>query len=72
MSQNGTIARNILIIYIRMFAMMIIEFYISRIVSSGFLPSRVIRKVSELFILSERWLIKYRIICKFLRYYKYE
>lgn len=33
MSQNGTIARNILIMYIRMFAMMIIEFYISRVLS---------------------------------------
>lgn len=31
MAQSGTIARNILIMYIRMFAMMIIEFYISRV-----------------------------------------
>lgn len=31
MSQSGTIVRNILIMYIRMFAMMIIEFYISRV-----------------------------------------
>ena len=31
MAQNGTIARNILIMYIRMFTMMIIEFYISRV-----------------------------------------
>lgn len=31
MSQRGTIARNILIMYIRMFATVIIEFYISRV-----------------------------------------
>lgn len=31
MSQSGTIARNILIMYIRMFAMVIIEFNISRV-----------------------------------------
>ncbi len=31
MSQSGTIVRNILIMYIRMFATVIIEFYISRV-----------------------------------------
>lgn len=31
MSQSGTIARNILIMYIHMFATVIIEFYISRV-----------------------------------------
>ena len=31
MAQRGTIARNILIMYIRMFATVIIEFYISRV-----------------------------------------
>ena len=31
MSQSGTIAINILIMYIRMFATVIIEFYISRV-----------------------------------------
>ncbi|CDA58135.1 unknown [Prevotella sp. CAG:604] len=31
MAQSGTIARNILIMYIRMFATVIIEFYISRV-----------------------------------------
>lgn len=31
MAQSGTIVRNILIMYIRMFATVIIEFYISRV-----------------------------------------
>lgn len=31
MSQSGTIARNTLIMYIRMFVMMIIEIYTSRV-----------------------------------------
>lgn len=31
MAQSGTIARNILIMYIRMFATVKIEFYISRV-----------------------------------------
>lgn len=31
MAQSGTIARNILIMYISMFATVIIEFYISRV-----------------------------------------
>lgn len=31
MAQSGTIARNILIMYIRMFATVIIEFYISHV-----------------------------------------
>ena len=31
MAQSGTIERNILIMYIRMFATVIIEFYISRV-----------------------------------------
>lgn len=72
MSQSGTIARNTLNhVHSHVCHDDNRTLHQLCIVSSG-LPSRVIRKLGELFILLERWLIKYRIICKFLRYYKYE